>query len=351
MIYQLVRNIKTYIHLYNVISSPAFRAGASLITAFLCSLLGGAWFIARARFFRAGAREYTPESHQVKNNTPTMGGLIIIGAILLATLVWGHFTRPEVLLFFGCLFGFASIGFWDDRRKISGKKGISERAKFIAQVLVGTAVAGAWYQYLEPSTVMHFPFTSWSIDLGYFIIPWACFIIVDCSNAVNLTDGLDGLATELLIRNFGTFALMCYCAGSASVAHYLTTGHSLTAELAVVGAATVGACLGFLWYNVYPARCFMGDVGSLALGSVLAFMALMIRQEFLLIITGLIFVLETLSVFIQVGYYKRYKKRIFKMAPLHHHFELSGWHEATITGRFALITSVLCVIALMIFFA
>ncbi len=338
------------LHTYDLLSSATFRIGVAFITSWIFSLIGGSWFMSHAKVFCARARNYTPSSHQAKNNTPTMGGLIIIGALIATSLIWSKITEPEVLIFFGCLLGFAAIGFWDDWSKILGNKGISESAKFKAQLLVGFAVVGSWYYFLHPSSVVCIPLIGCSAPLGLLLVPWACFIIVGTSNAVNLTDGLDGLAAELLIRNFAVFTFISYfIATHPRIAAHLSSGYMPSVEIAVVGAATVGACLGFLWYNVYPARCFMGDVGSLALGSVLALMALMVRQELLLAITGFIFVLETLSVFAQVGYYKSYGKRLFKMAPIHHHFELSGWHEVTVTGRFAILTSVLCAIAVMIF--
>ncbi len=282
-----------------------------------------------------------------------MGGLVILAALIFTALLWSDVTKPEVWIFLSCVIGFAAIGFWDDRRKISGNKGIPETAKFKAQLLVGGVVVLAWYFFCAPPTELSIPFfkSSASITLGYLLLPWACFIIIGTSNAVNLTDGLDGLATGLLISNFGTFALICFCAGIGSIAAFLDIPVTQSAELSVIGAAAVGACLGFLWYNAYPAQMFMGDVGSLALGSALALMALMARQELLLIFTGCIFVLETVSVIAQVAYYKRTKKRLFKMAPLHHHFELIGWHETKITARFGIITTVVCVTIASLFCA
>lgn len=333
-------------------TTVGFRAGAALLTAFTLALIGGKWFLSHAQRFSARAREYTPSSHEGKHNTPTMGGLFLLGALIGAVLLWARVLTAEVLIFLGCLVGFGAIGLWDDWCKITGNKGITESSKFKAQVLVGSAVVAAWYFFLKPPLVLVFPILStfYPLYIGLLLLPWACFILVGASNAVNLTDGLDGLATKLLISNVTLFSLMSYLfLWSGSLFPDIISSF-YTGELFVLGMSTVGACLGFLWYNLYPAKVFMGDVGSLALGSVLALMALMIRQEFLLAFTGLIFVLETISVFLQVAYYKRTGKKLFKMAPLHHHFELLGWHEVTITGRFSLITFLLCLIGFMLFF-
>jgi phospho-N-acetylmuramoyl-pentapeptide-transferase len=230
--------------------------------------------------------------------------------------------------------------------KIRYKKGIKEKHKFLAQVLVGLIITILWYFLLTPSTEIFIPFVARKIPIGVFLIPWATYVLIGTSNAVNLTDGLDGLAISSLLLNYGTFGVICYLAGSYEYAQQLSIPFANTSEIALIGAILVGASLGFFWYNTYPAQIFMGDVGSLALGSGLALMALMARQEVLLAIAGGVFVAETVSVMIQVLSYKIFKRRIFRMAPIHHHFELVGWPETHITTRFGIITGLLCLLAL-----
>ena len=303
------------------------------------------WDLVRFCF---AVREYTPVSHQAKHATPTMGGIFVLCITLATSLLWCDLTSLHVWILLGCMTGFACIGFWDDWNKIRYSKGIKESYKFRAQCLVAALVALLWYWFISPSTAVCVPFfKNFSPELGILIIPWAMLILIGTSNAVNLTDGLDGLAIGSLILNFGTFTIISYLAGNCSFATYLHIPFAHTAEVAIVGATLVGASLGFLWYNAYPAQIFMGDVGSLALGSGLALMALMARQELLLAIAGGLFVAETLSVIGQVMSFKYLGRRILKMAPLHHHFELMGWQESKITTRFGIITFVLCLVALM----
>ncbi len=348
MLYHFALYAQNYISFFNVVHYVSFRVMASLLTALVLSFIFGSWFIGQSERFRASVREYTPSSHQVKNETPTMGGIFVLLTTVVTILLWCNLTSPEIGIFLLCTLGFAAIGFWDDWSKIRFKKGIKESYKFRAQLAVGIAVACAWYWFVMPPTEVCVPFfKNFSPALGLLLIPWAAFILVGTSNAVNLTDGLDGLAIGSLILNFGTFTIICYLAGNHAFATYLHIPFTQTAEIAIVGATLVGASLGFLWYNTYPAQIFMGDVGSLALGSGLALMALMARQELLLALAGGLFVVETLSVIMQVFSYKYFGKRIFKMAPLHHHFELLGWQEAKITTRFGIITFILCLLALM----
>lgn len=347
MFYHLSEIITQYLTAFNVIHYVTFRAIASLLTALVISMIAGAWFIESGRF-RSKVREYTPESHQAKNETPTMGGIIVLVATIFSALLWCNLARPEVWIFLGCLIGFGAIGLWDDWKKITSKKGIKESHKFRAQIAVGLLVALSWYWFVEPSTELCFPFfKNLCPQLGLLVVPWAVFILVAVSNAVNLTDGLDGLAIGSLLLNFGTFAIICFLAGHYALAHYLQIPFAQTAEIAVIGATLVGSSLGFLWYNTYPAQVFMGDIGSLALGSGLALMAIMARQELLLVISGGLFVIETLSVMAQVFSYRYFGKRLFKMAPIHHHFELLGWPEAKITVRFGIISFILCLLALI----
>jgi len=315
---------------------------------FLSLTLGGRFIVTSRKWFRSKAREHTPENHRAKDDMPTMGGLFIIGMVTITTLLWCNLLNPQVWLLLACLVGFGAIGFVDDWQKIKYKKGISERSKFRAQLLLATALTLAWLWLCQPETTLCVPlFKDITPELGYLFIPWAVFIMIGASNAVNLTDGLDGLAIGSLISNFGTFAIIAYVAGHAAFAHYLHIPFAGTSEIAIMAMTLVGASLGFLWFNAYPAQIFMGDVGSLALGAVLGLIALMTKQELLLAISGGLFVAETVSVIIQVIAYRCFKRRVFRMAPMHHHFELLGWPEAKITVRFAIITGILCLIALM----
>jgi phospho-N-acetylmuramoyl-pentapeptide-transferase len=348
MFYHLSQFLTHYASFFNVVHYVSFRSMAALLTALFLSFLFGSRFIALSHRFRSKVRQYTPQTHQAKNDTPTMGGLFILFTAITTILLWCNLLKSEVWVFIACLIGFGTIGFWDDWSKIKYRKGIPESHKLRGQILVALLVACAWYFIVQPPTELCIPFfKNIDLKLGLFLIPWAIFILVATSNAVNLTDGLDGLAIGSLILNFSTFSLIAYAAGHYAIAHYLHIPFTPTAEISVIGSALVGASLGFLWYNTYPAQVFMGDVGSLALGSGLALMALMARQELLLIIAGGLFVVETLSVIAQVISYKWFGKRIFRMAPLHHHFELLGWQEAKITIRFGIITLILCLLALM----
>lgn len=349
MFYVLSSHLKDTLSFANVFHYTSFRAIAALLTALFFSLIWGGWFIGNwAKAFKSKVREYTPDSHQAKNDMPTMGGIFILITILLSTLLWADLGNPLVWVFLLCLFGFGAIGFADDWKKIRFGKGISARAKFLAQWGVAALIVVLWVYWAGAKTTVSFPFfKNLNPDLGLLFIPWAMFILVSMSNAVNLTDGLDGLAIGSLLPNFALFSLIAYLAGHFLIAAYLNIPFAGSAEIAVMGTTLIGASLGFLWYNAYPAQIFMGDVGSLALGAGLALMALMAKQELLLPISGGLFVLETVSVVLQVFVYKRWKTRIFKMAPIHHHFELIGWPEAKITTRFGIISLILCLVALI----
>jgi len=349
MLYHLSLLLQQYCHPLNVIHYVSFRSIAALLTALTLSFLFGNWFIEKSRnLFTSKARDWTPESHRLKDGMPTMGGVFILFNVLFSALLWANWGKSVVWVFLACLFGYGAIGFWDDWNKIKFKKGISERKKFYLQVLVATLVVVGWLWLTGASTSLCVPFfKGLNPNLGLLFVPWAVFILVGCSNAVNLTDGLDGLAIGSLIPNFITFSLISYLAGHAKLAAYLNIPFADSAEITVLGATLVGASLGFLWYNAYPAQIFMGDVGSLALGSALAFMALIAKQELLLAVAGGLFVVETLSVIIQVWSFRYLGRRLFRMAPIHHHFELLGWQESKITVRFGIISLVLCLIALL----
>lgn len=348
MLYHLSLFLKNYIHFFNVFHYITVRLIASLLTSLFLTLIFGSVFIYYAKkWFSSKVRQYTPDSHKIKDYTPTMGGILILASSMMSMLLWCNLKSYEVWIFLFCLICFGLIGFWDDFYKIKYNKGISERKKFLAQILVALIVILLWLWLVKPNTALCFPFIkNLCPKLGLLIIPWAIFILVGTSNAVNLTDGLDGLAISALLLNFCTYSIICYLASNLIFSWYLGIIHTTTSEIAIIGMALFGSSLGFLWYNAYPAQIFMGDIGSLSLGAALALMAIMSRQELLLPISGGLFVLETVSVILQVSYYKLFKQRIFKMAPIHHHFELLGWQECKITIRFAIITFILCLFAL-----
>lgn len=279
---------------------------------------------------------------------PTMGGIFIITVIVASSLLWCDLANPRLWVFLFGLVSFGTLGFWDDWSKIKHGKGISVFVKFFSQWSIALFIAIGLLFIVGMETTVVFPFfKTLQPDIGWLFIPWAMFVIVGCSNAVNLTDGLDGLAIGSLIPNFTTFAIIGYLAGHFKIASYLNIPFAASAEVAVIGAILAGVSLGFLWYNTYPAQIFMGDVGSLALGAGLAIMALMAKQELLLIIAGGLFVVETISVIAQVFSLKLLGRRVFKMAPIHHHFELLGWQESKITTRFGIISLILCLLAII----
>lgn len=321
---------------------------ASLLTSLMFSFIFGYRFIeASKKFFRSKSRESTPEQHRLKDDMPTMGGIFILLTVITNCLLWCDLQKGVVWVFLACITTFGIIGFWDDWKKIIHKKGISSKHKFMLQIAAaGLVMLLLWASGL--TTEVFFPFfKNIHPNLGLLFIPWGMLILIGTSNAVNLTDGLDGLAIGSLIWNFGTFSIIAYLAGHYKIAQYLHIPFAGSSEIAIIGSILVGASIGFLWYNAYPAQIFMGDVGSLALGSALALMALTTKQELLLPLAGGLFVIETLSVIVQVFSYRFFGKRFFKMAPIHHHFELLGWQEAKITVRFGIISFILCLLTLM----
>jgi len=349
MIYHLSLYLKSYWSIFNVFHYISVRAIASLLSSLFLSLLFGNWFIGKSeKFFRAKIRAWTPDFHKVKDGMPTMGGIFILTIILINCLLWCDLSQWYIWVCLFSLFSFGAIGCWDDWHKIHYHTGISAYTKFGWQVFFATIVVLLWLRDSHASTTIIFPFFKYMHpDLGLLFIVWAVFVLVGCSNAVNLTDGLDGLAIGLLVPNFILFSFVCYAAGHYKIAHYLDIPFSGSAELTIIGAILVGTLLGFLWFNTYPAQIFMGDVGSLALGAGLACMALLAKQELLLVVSGGLFIVETFSVILQVLSLKWRGKRIFKMAPIHHHFELLGWQESKITVRFGIISLVLCLLALI----
>ncbi|MDP3889523.1 MAG: phospho-N-acetylmuramoyl-pentapeptide-transferase [bacterium] len=340
--------MKKYWSCLNVVHYVSVRAIVSLLSSLIFSFLFGNWFIEKSKiFFRTKARPWTPDQHKKKDNMPTMGGVFILITVLINTLLWCDLSKINVWIFLACLFGFGAIGFWDDWLKIRFQRGMQASTKFYLQFFVALVISVVLLATTENTTIT-IPFLkNVQPDIGLFFVPWVIFLLIGSSNAVNLTDGLDGLAIGSLMPNFVTFAIICYLAGHAKIAAYLQIPFTGTAEISVIGAILVGASMGFLWYNTYPAQIFMGDVGALALGAGLALMAIMAKQELLLAIAGGLFVLETVSVILQVGSYRFFGKRLFKMAPIHHHFELLGWQESKITVRFGIISFVLCLLALI----
>ncbi|MEO8127600.1 MAG: phospho-N-acetylmuramoyl-pentapeptide-transferase [Bryobacteraceae bacterium] len=344
-------------------------AFASLTALFLCIVLGP-WLIQKLREFQIGQhiREEGPQSHKSKAGTPTMGGVLIIISIVVPTLLWTDLRNPYVWIALFGLLSFGSIGFYDDFTKVRKMQnlGLTARKKFLLQVLaslvVGVVLLALHTRNLY-DTSMNVPFVKqwrpdmlitsllqnpWTYPLAFlFFFLFLVIVIAGASNAVNLTDGLDGLAIGLMIIAAGAITVLTYVSGHAEFAKYLDIARLAGAsELTIFCGTMMGASLGFLWYNAHPAEIFMGDVGSLALGGALGVVAVLIKQEILLLFIGGVYVMELLSVVLQVGSYKLRKKRIFKMAPLHHHFEALGWHESKIIIRFWIVGLVMALFAL-----
>jgi phospho-N-acetylmuramoyl-pentapeptide-transferase len=341
----------------NVTRYITFRTAAASLTALAISILFGPWLIRTLRDFQIGQiiRQEGPQSHRAKAGTPTMGGLLIVTAAVVPTMLWADLSNPYVWVAALATVGFAAVGLADDYLKITRRShhGLIPRYKMLGQVIVGLAVGAAvvYLAELNPplySTRLIFPFFKNLIpDLGNFYIPFAVFVLVFASNGVNMTDGLDGLAISTFGVAAAAYTALAYVTGHAVLADYLLLVRFPPAgELTIFCGALVGASLGFLWYNSYPAEIFMGDVGSLALGGALGTVAILIKQELLLPIVGGVFVLEGLSVIIQVASFKLTGKRVFKMAPLHHHFELLGWSEPKVITRFLIVAVIFALFSL-----
>jgi phospho-N-acetylmuramoyl-pentapeptide-transferase len=346
MLYNLLYQFHTQVTVLNVIQYITFRTAAASITALIISLLLGPWLIRMLREFQIGQiiRHEGPASHAPKAGTPTMGGLLILTASLVPTLLWADLRNVYVWIAVLTTASFGAIGFADDYLKIVRRShhGLLPRYKILGQVVVAALVGAVLIvlaDFTQPplySTRLIFPFFKTLIpDLGWGYVLFAIVVLVGASNAVNLTDGLDGLAIGTFAIAAAAYTALAYVTGHAILANYLLLVHfPPAAELTIFCGSLVGASLGFLWYNSYPAEIFMGDVGSLALGGALGTVAILIKQELLLPIVGGVFVLEALSVIIQVASFKLTGKRVFKMAPLHHHFELIGWSEPKVITRF-----------------
>lgn len=354
MLYNLLVPLSDEFGFFNLFRYLTFRSGAAVMTALVVSFLLGETVIKwlRSKQPNAGVREDTPETHLKKRGTPTMGGVLILLSLGISTLLWADLTNGYVWAVLGVTLGFGLVGFYDDYLKLTKRnsKGLAGRWKLVFQFAIAFG-ATMWIVYLtrEPlSTQLAIPFfKSLLLDFGVFFIPFAMFVMVGSSNAVNLTDGLDGLAIVPVMIAAGCFAAFAYVAGNAIFANYLLIHHVPgSGELAVVCAAIVGAALGFLWFNAPPAMVFMGDTGSLSMGGALGAVAVVTKNEFTLAIVGGLFVLEAVSVIVQVASFKLTGKRVFMMAPLHHHFEKKGWAESTIVIRFWIIASILALAGL-----
>ncbi|HXC92548.1 MAG TPA: phospho-N-acetylmuramoyl-pentapeptide-transferase [Geobacteraceae bacterium] len=352
MLYHLFYPLAADIRLFNVFKYLTFRTIYAMITALVVAFFIGPWVIRKLEALQARQviRTDGPESHLKKQGTPTMGGVLILASILIPTLLWSDLTNRYIWLALFIIIGYGIIGFVDDYKKVVEKnpKGLTPRQKMFWQALLAGAVGAVLYILPGFSEELFFPFfKKLHPDLGLLYIPFVALVIVGASNAVNLTDGLDGLAIGPVSINAATYMIFAYIAGNFKLSSYLQIPYVAgTGELAILCGAMVGAGLGFLWYNSYPAEVFMGDVGSLSLGGGLGTLAVLTKQEILLVIVGGVFVVEALSVIFQVGSYKYRGKRIFRMAPIHHHFELKGVAEPKIIVRFWIISIILALVAI-----
>ena len=352
MLYHLLYPLHSEYSVFYIFRYITFRTIYATITALVISFILGPWLIDKLSRLQIGQsiRKVGPESHFKKEGTPTMGGTLILLAIVLPTLLWTDLSNIYVWVTLLVTVGFGVVGFVDDYRKVKRKSsdGLSAREKMLSLLLVAVTAGTVLYLYPPFQTTLSIPFFKGLMpDLGIFYIPFAVLVIVGASNAVNLTDGLDGLAIGPTIIASGTYLLFAYLAGNARLSSYLQISSVQGAgELAILCGAMVGAGLGFLWFNTYPAQVFMGDVGSLSLGGALGTIAVITKQEIVLVIVGGIFVVEALSVIFQVSSFRLCGRRIFRMAPLHHHFELKGWAEPKIIVRFWIISIILALVAL-----
>jgi phospho-N-acetylmuramoyl-pentapeptide-transferase len=370
MFYYLYIKFHNQFHLLNLFRYITFRTAYASLTALLLSLVVGHWLIRVLKEFQIGqyVREDGPKSHLSKVGTPTMGGVLINLCIFVPTLLWSDLRNVFVWLVLGVTAAFAGIGFWDDYQKVRERKnrGLTGRTKFLLQILASfvfgivlilfsarglysTTLTFPFFKRFRPDFLIHgFLSRAWTYPFAF--LPFLLFVIlilVGCSNAVNLTDGLDGLAIGCVVIAASALTVLTYVTGHAVLSEYLDLEHlPRVGELTIFCGSMVGSSLGFLWYNAYPAEIFMGDVGSLALGGAIAAVAVIIKQELLLPFIGGVFVIEALSVIIQVVSFKLRGKRVFRMAPIHHHFELEGWKESKIIARFWIAALVFALLAL-----
>ncbi len=356
MLYNLLFPLSDSIGIFNIFQYLTFRAGAAIVTALLVSFLVGPVLIRTLRARQGKGqpiREDGPESHlKTKQGTPTMGGFLILMGVLAGTLLWADLTNTYVWIILFVTFGFGAVGFVDDYMKLRNRssKGFPTKVKFLIEIAIAVA-ASIWISSVSEEALANglaLPFVKTVlVDLGWFFLPFAAIVMVGASNSVNLTDGLDGLAIVPIMIASITFAVICYVVGNTVFSGYLQV-HYVTGvgELTVFCTALVGAGLGFLWFNAPPAMVFMGDTGSLSTGAALGAVAVMTKHELVLVIVGGLFVLETISVIVQVASFKLTGNRVFQMAPLHHHYEKKGYAEPTIVIRFWIVAVILALAGL-----
>lgn len=353
MLYHLLYPLHTEISFFNIFRYITFRTIYGGLTAFLICFFLGPWVIKRLSRMQVGQfiQSDGPQTHLDKEGTPTMGGVLILFSLVVSIVLWARLTNHYILIILVSLILFGLIGFIDDYLMQVKKRnmGFTAKGKFAVQVLAGLVVSWLIYNCPDFDTELTIPFfKNFTPDLGIFYLFFSTLVIVGTSNAVNLTDGLDGLAIGPIIIASVAYMFFAYVAGHMNIADYLQIKHiAACGEIAVVCGALAGAGLGFLWFNAHPAQVFMGDTGSIPLGAILGTIAVITKQEILLLVVGGLFVIEALSVIIQVGYFKLSKgKRVFRMAPLHHHFELKGWPESKVIVRFWIIAITLALISL-----
>ena len=353
MLYHFLYQFVDDLGALNVTRYITFRAMISLLTALFISFLLSPWFIRKLKTRQLGqvVRDDGPSSHFSKAGTPTMGGGLIIMAVILPCLIWMNWTNHLMWMTLLIFTGYGALGFWDDYSKISKKntKGVSGKTKLFWQIIIAAVACTVHYYHSGENGMVGIPFFKDAyIPLGILYIPFCVFVVVGASNAVNLTDGLDGLAIGPVMIAAACYAILSYVSGNSVIAEYLHFPYVHgSGELTIFAACILGAGMGFLWYNTYPAQVFMGDVGSLPLGGALGALAVFSRHELLLAIIGGIFVLEAVSVICQVASFRLTGKRIFRMAPIHHHFELKGWPEPRVIVRFWIISMVLAMVGLL----
>lgn len=352
MLYLLLYPLHTQFSIFNVFRYLSFRIIYAALTAFVLVFVLAPPVIRRLQSYGIGQRirGEGPSRHQSKGGTPTMGGVLILFAVIVATLLWTDLTSHYVWLAVFAMLGFGAVGFWDDYLKIvrGRNQGLTAAQKIAAQAVVALGIGVLFYSLPAYSTQLSVPFFKTFLpDIGLFYIPFAVLVIVGASNAVNLTDGLDGLAIGPVMVAAMAYTVVAYVSGHKVFADYLLIPHIDGAgELAIFTASIVGASLGFLWFNTYPASVFMGDVGSLPLGAALGTVAVISKHELLLVLVGGVFVIEALSVIFQVALFKSRGKRVFLMAPIHHHFELKGWEEPKVVVRLWIIAMLLALFSL-----
>ncbi len=352
MLYHLLDSLVDQWGALNVVRYITFRTIMASLTAMFISFLFGPVLISKLTELKVGQtiREDGPITHQAKTGTPTMGGALLIIAIVLSTLLWADLTNRYIWVVLLIITGYGAVGFFDDYIKLVKKdpKGISARQKILWQIIIGAGAVLLLFTHPDFIDSLTVPvFKNVRLPLGYFYVPFALFVILATSNSVNLTDGLDGLAIGPVMISAAAFGLLAYVTGNYKISEYLHITYVVdSGNLAIFCGTMVGAGMGFLWFNTYPAQVFMGDVGSLSLGGALGAVAVITKNEILLIIIGGIFVLESVSVIVQVASFKLTGKRVFAMAPIHHHYELKGWAEPKIIVRFWIIAVILALAGL-----